>query len=69
MITFSYAKWLRGPTEADIEKIRRAFGFATDLPLAERARKAISLMQIGKDGKIMAVDAVSSEPVSAVNSQ
>jgi len=30
----TYAKWLTGSTEKDVEKIRAAMGFATNLPLA-----------------------------------
>ncbi len=42
-----YAKWMRGSTEKDIEKIRVAFGFGTNLALGDRAREAISLTQYG----------------------
>ncbi len=41
----SYAKWMSGATEADIEKIRRAFGFATNLPLEQPAKEVNSLME------------------------
>ena len=43
----TYARWMKGATEKDIEKIRSAFGFVTDLALAHRAREAISLTQYG----------------------
>lgn len=39
----SYAKWMSGATEADIEKLGRAFGFATNLPLRQVANDVNSL--------------------------
>ena len=43
----TYAKWLRGATEKSIDDIRAAMGFATHLPLGQRANDAISLTQFG----------------------
>lgn len=43
----TYAKWMRGATEEDIEGIRRAFGFVTDLPLAKVANAHIGMNLLG----------------------
>lgn len=43
----AYAKWMKGATEADVEKIRRAYGFATSLPLRQVANDPNSLADIG----------------------
>ena len=51
----TYAKWMKGATEKDINAFRRAFGFGTNLALAQRAKEAISLTPYGI---VMAVDAV-----------
>lgn len=40
----SYAKWTKGATEKDIEKIHVAFGFATNLPPERQAKEVNSLM-------------------------
>lgn len=43
----AYAKWMKGTTSEELEKIRRAFGFATSLPLAKVANYVNSLMDYG----------------------
>lgn len=37
----TYAKWTKGKTDADIDAIRRAFGFAADSPLARTVNEPI----------------------------
>jgi len=39
----SYAKWARGATEQDIEKIRRAFGFVSSLSVEKFANEHIAM--------------------------
>lgn len=39
----TYAKWMKGATEEDIERLRAAFGFATNLPLAKIANDSMPL--------------------------
>jgi len=42
-----YAKWMKGATEKDVEAIRVAMGFVTNLALAQRAKESISLNPFG----------------------
>jgi hypothetical protein len=60
-----YAKWMKGATEKDVEAIRVAMGFVTNLALAQRAKESISLNPFGN---VLAVGAVTREPCSAANS-
>ena len=47
----TYAKWLKGATEKDLDAIRGAMGFATHLPLANPAE---ALKSLGNYGEVVA---------------